>query len=129
MFYSVCFSRCEVLESIGAQKEQLKSFLTMLRFVQPENEQKKNEWVELAEKIARMYFASGHLHSARRALSNALVTCADNFKMEHFNLLLELQILTKHYLDVIKVRWTLSTDIYYSIHLNNECFLIALIGS
>ncbi|EFX62545.1 hypothetical protein DAPPUDRAFT_270228 [Daphnia pulex] len=75
----------------------------MLRGVhQPENEQKKNEWVELAEKIFRMYFASGHLHSARRALSNALVTCADHFKMEHFNLLLELQILTKHYLDVIK---------------------------
>ncbi|EFX65628.1 hypothetical protein DAPPUDRAFT_117104 [Daphnia pulex] len=95
--------RCEVLKSIGAEKEQLKALLTMLRGVhQPENEQKKNEWVELAEKIFRMYFASGHLHSARRALSNALVTCADHFKMEHFNLLLELQILTKHYLDVIK---------------------------
>jgi hypothetical protein len=32
--------------------------------------------------------------------------------MNHFNLLLELQILTKHYLDVIKVRWTLSTVTY-----------------
>ncbi|EFX88282.1 hypothetical protein DAPPUDRAFT_311610 [Daphnia pulex] len=95
--------RCRVLKSIGAEKEQLKARLTMLRGVQPENEQKKNEWVELAEKIARIYIESGNLHSARRALSNALVTCADNFKMEHFNLLLELQILTKHYLDVIKV--------------------------
>jgi hypothetical protein len=40
-----------VLESIGAEKEQLKARLTMLRGVQPENEQKKNEWVELAEKL------------------------------------------------------------------------------
>jgi general transcription factor 3C polypeptide 3 (transcription factor C subunit 4) len=118
-----------VLESIGAEKEQLKAFLTMLRGVQPEDEEKKNEWVELAEKIARMYFASGHLHSARRALSNALVTCADNFKMEHFNLLLELQISTKHYLDVIKVWQTLSTVTYYLIHLNNELNLIALTDS
>jgi general transcription factor 3C polypeptide 3 (transcription factor C subunit 4) len=129
VFYSFFFSRCNVLESIGAEKEQLKAFLTMLRGVQPEDEEKKNEWVELAEKIARMYFASGHLHSARRALSNALVTCADNFKMEHFNLLLELQISTKHYLDVIKVRQTLSTVTYYLIHLNNELNLIALTDS
>ncbi|XP_046641592.1 general transcription factor 3C polypeptide 3-like [Daphnia pulicaria] len=43
--------RCQVLESIGAEKEQLKARLTMLRGVQPENEQKKNEWVELAEKL------------------------------------------------------------------------------
>jgi general transcription factor 3C polypeptide 3 (transcription factor C subunit 4) len=90
-----------------AQKEQLKAYLTMLRCVQPETEQKKIEWVELAVN-AQEYFSSGYLHSARRALSNALVTCSANFKMEQFSLVLELQILTKHYLDVINVKWTLS---------------------
>lgn len=88
---------------MGAQKDLLKACLTMLRCVQPENEQKRNEWVELAVRIARMHHASGHLHSARRALSNALVTCSASFTMEHYNLLLELQVLTKHYLDVMKV--------------------------
>ena len=88
---------------LGAQKEQLKARLTMLRCVQPETEQKKTEWVELAVTIAREYFSGGHLHSARRALSNALVTSSANFKMEQFNLLFELQLLTKHYLDVVKV--------------------------
>ena len=98
------FSRCELLESMGANKDLLKACLTMLRCVQPESEQKMVEWVELAVRIARMHHASGHLHSARKALSNALVTCSAHFSMEHYNLLLELQILTKYYLDVIKVR-------------------------
>lgn len=92
-----------MLESIGAHKELLKACLTMLRSVKPESEQKMVEWVELAVRIARMHHARGHFHSARRALSNALVTCSVHFSMEHFNLLLELQILTKHYLDVVKV--------------------------
>ncbi len=96
-------SRCELLESMGANKDLLKACLTMLRCVQPESEQKMKEWVELAVRIARMHHASGHLHSARKALSNALITCSGHFSMEHYNLLLELQILTKHYLDVIKV--------------------------
>lgn len=88
---------------MGAHKDLLKACLTMLRCVQPESEQKKTEWVELAVRIARMHHASGHLHSASRALSNVLITCSDHFAMEHYNLLLELQILTKHYLDAIKV--------------------------
>ncbi|KAK4007729.1 hypothetical protein OUZ56_012882 [Daphnia magna] len=66
-------NRCELLESMAAQKELLKACLTMLRCVQPENEQKRNEWVELAVRIARMHHASGQLYSARRTLSNALV--------------------------------------------------------
>ena len=75
----------------------------MLRCVKPDTEQKRIEWVELAVRIARMHHASGHLHTASRALSNALVTCSNHFTMEHYHLLLELQILTKHYLDALKV--------------------------
>lgn len=87
---------------MGAQQELVEAYLTMLRGVQPE-EEKKTEWVELAVRIARMRHANGHFHSARRALSNALIHCADKFTMENYNLLLDLLILTKHYVDVVKV--------------------------
>lgn len=72
----------------------------MLRWAQPE---RGEEWVELATNIARIHHADGHLHSARKALANALHRCSHHFTMEHFNLLLELQVLTKKYLDVVKV--------------------------
>ena len=94
------YRRCELLTTIGAHKDLLRACLTMLRWAQPENGE---EWVELATNIARIHHAHGHLHSARRALSNSLHRCSDNFNMEHFNLLMELQIITKKYLDVVKV--------------------------
>ena len=81
--------RCELLISIGAHKELLRACLTMLRWAQPE---RGEEWVELATNIARIHHADGHLHSARKALANALHRCSHHFTMEHFNLLLELQV-------------------------------------
>ena len=99
------YRRCELLESMGAQQELVEAYLNMLRGVHPDDD-KKAEWVELAVRIARMRHASGHFHSARRALSNALIHCADNFSMENYNLLLDLLILTKRYIEVVKVRST-----------------------
>ena len=96
------FRRCELLEAMGAQQELVDAYLTMLRGVQPE-EDKKMEWVELAVRIARMRHAEGHFTSARKALSNALIHCADKFSMENYNLLFDLMILTKQYVDVVRV--------------------------
>ena len=93
---------------MGAHKELLRACLTMLRWVQPENGE---EWIELATNIARIHHAHGHLHSARRALSNALQQCAQHFTMEKYNLLVELQIITKRYLDVLKVSPRLPADL------------------
>jgi general transcription factor 3C polypeptide 3 (transcription factor C subunit 4) len=53
----------------------------MLRCVKPENKQEKNEWVELAVRIARMHYATGYLHSARKALSIAPVVCSASCTM------------------------------------------------
>lgn len=88
---------------MGAQKDLLEASSTMLKCVVPADEEKMNEWVELAVRIARIHHASGHMHSARKALNNALVHCHKLFTMEHYNLLLELQLLTKRYLDIVKV--------------------------
>ena len=93
--------RCELLVSMDSHKELLRACLTMLRYAQPEN---ADGWMELATSIARIHHAHGHLTSARRALSNALQQCSTNFTMEHYNLLFELQIATKRYFDVVKVR-------------------------
>lgn len=97
------FRRCEFLEGIGAQQELVEAYLSMLRGVHPDDDMKA-EWVEFAVRIARMRHASGHFHSARRALSNALIHCPDAFSMENYNLLFDLFILTKRYIEVVKVR-------------------------
>ena len=94
--------RCELLESMGAHNELLQACLTMLRGVQPGTEDGL-EWVKVAQHIACIHYGQGNYSSARRALSNALFKCSDYFTMENYHLLLELQIITKHYIGVIKV--------------------------
>lgn len=94
--------RCELLESMGAHNELLQACLTMLRGVQPDTRDGL-EWVKLAEHIACIHYGQGNYSSARRALSNALFKCSAYFTMENYHLLLELQIITKHYIGVIKV--------------------------
>lgn len=51
---------------MGAHKELLAACLTMLRCVQPENEEKMGEWVELAARIARKQHLTGHFVSLRK---------------------------------------------------------------
>lgn len=93
---------------MGAHKELLHACITMLKCVEPGSEEKMSEWVELAVRIARIHHASGHMHCARKALTNALVHCHKLFTMEHYNLLFELQVITKRYFEMIKVQFRIA---------------------
>lgn len=46
---------------MGAEKELLQARLTMLRCVQPENDEEMGKWVDLAVLVARNQHADGHL--------------------------------------------------------------------
>ena len=46
---------------MGAVKELLQARLTMLRCVQPENDEEMEKWVALAVLVARNQHADGHL--------------------------------------------------------------------
>ena len=114
---SVHTRRCELLESMGAHNELLQACLTMLRGVQPDTEDGL-EWIKLAEHIACIHYGQGNFSSARRALSNALFKCSAYFTMENYHLLLELHIITKHYIGVIKV-FSVPTGIYIPLRKKN----------